>query len=97
MAVGKYSPTVVAAYQNSQTWWKPAGEFDQYDAEGYDSYGYNKADRDRADFHENAYLEGTWVNDNDYEYLTYQDVLDVWGVDENGQPCKRKHARGVNV
>ena len=89
MAVGKYSPTVVAAYQKNQGWWKPAQEFDEYDVNGYDSYGYNKDGRDRADFHENAYLEGTWVNAVDYEYLTYQDVLDVWGIDENGQPSKR--------
>lgn len=87
MAVGKFSPTVVAAYQKNQDWWKPADEFNQYDADGFDSYGYDKNDRDRAGVQEYVYMFGEHVGD-DYLYLEYGRVLDQWGVDENGQPKK---------
>jgi hypothetical protein len=43
MGVGKYSPTVSAAYGADQEWHrKLRPEDDWYDDEGYDSYGYHK-------------------------------------------------------
>ena len=72
MGVGKYSPTVVAAYAADQDWHKKlCPEDDWYDDEGYDSYGYHKdTEKDRAD--------GTW-----WDYVTdnnmYEKAMHAWG------------------
>jgi hypothetical protein len=101
MAVGKYSPTVSAAYAHNQNWWvaveevvtSPIGETftisGQYDAAGYDSYGYDRDEVDRAGVHENDYLSGEYDGD-DYVYDTYERVLREWTVDRTtGQPTRR--------
>lgn len=97
MAVGKYSPTVSAAYQHSQTWWKPKDEISFYDDEGFDSYGYNEQGYDRAGNHENDYLcgeereyvkrDGEW--DSEWFYSLYEDTLEEWTCDKvTGKPVK---------
>lgn len=87
MAVGKYSPTVNAAYANDQTWWLDNGDF--HDKDGYDSYGYNKNGLDRAGNSEEDYLlDGAWIDDEFY-YELYVDVGSEWSIDQNGFPRKR--------
>jgi hypothetical protein len=94
MSVGKYSPTVSAAYGKDQKWWeKNGGATNLFDAEGYDSYGYNVQDLDRAGYTENDYLnDGTWVTVGDTEEYVYQlfdQVYFEWTVGENGRPQRK--------
>lgn len=74
MAVGKYSPTVSAAYGKDQSWhdrnggddaknWADPYDGRDYDKDGYDSYGYNCDDIDRAGNHEDDYLQGRWLRE----------------------------------
>lgn len=91
MAVGKYSPTVSAAYQHSQTWWKPKDDM------SFHSYGYNEQGYDRAGNHENDYLRGEERNylnsddewDTEWSYPLYEDTLEEWTYDKvTGKPVK---------
>lgn len=85
---GKYSPTVSAAYQTDQEWWRryayagiTGDEFVQYDPDGYDSYGYDKNDRDRAGNAEYEYYANTGFSpDQDINHL-YETALDEWTFD----------------
>ncbi len=88
MSVGKYSPTVSAAYANDQKWWnRNGGEdpakvdapptkhfYDDYffDNDGYDSYGYNVEAIDRAGYTEDEYLG---VSEWDQETEEYNHTL----------------------
>ena len=59
MSVGKYSPTVAAAYHDNQGWWDQhcENEGDLYDRDGYDEYGYDEHGRDRAGYLEKLILQ----------------------------------------
>lgn len=79
---GKYSPTVSAAYQVDQEWWRNycksgTEEYPQYDPEGYDSYGYDKDDRDRAGNYEYEYYADNHGDCN----FKYNDALGEWRFD----------------
>lgn len=82
---GKYSPTVSAAYQADQDWFRkfcqlaPHGTvvYSPYDPDGYDSYGYDKNDQDRAGNHESDYYGDNDFGSND----AYDDALNVWSFD----------------
>lgn len=80
MSVGKYSPTVSAAYAKDQKWHdKLQTEETWYDDEGYDSYGYHgKTEKDRAGYTEWDYL-GTYDEDNCY--WLYDNILTDWTFD----------------
>ena len=83
--IGKYSPTVTAAYMSDRNWFNkycvdPSGT---YDPAGYDRYGYDSNDRDRADHFEHEYY------DSDITGL-YGDVQENWGFDGT----KPAHNRG---
>ena len=90
MGVGKYSPTVSAAYARDQKWHdKLCHPLEWYDDEGYDSYGYHKeTDKDRAGYTENEYLGGgEWIDD-EYCHPLYEDVARQWTYD-GVRPVKR--------
>lgn len=70
---GKYSPTVSAAYEADQSWFKEYAY--GYDKEGYDSYGYDKDDIDRAGNREHMYYTNEDLNN------AYEDALRAWGFD----------------
>ena len=79
MGVGKYSPTVSAAYATDQEWHdKLQTEEDWHDDEGYDSYGYHKeTEKDRAGYTECDYLGcGEWI-ENEYCYPLYDAVYKI--------------------
>ena len=96
--VGKYSPTVAAAYAKDQNWWeKNGGESERgdhgffYDVDGYDQYGYDKNEVDRAGHTENEYASDfETLEDGDVVYPIYEHVYFSFGVDENGNPAKIK-------
>lgn len=103
MTVGKYSPTVSAAYGADQKWHEHNGGGDEknwsdpydgrdYDNDGYDSYGYDCDNVDRAGNHEDDYMEGEWLNEGGsdvYVYVLYETVSFEWSVtDEQGLPKK---------
>jgi len=86
MSVGKYSPTVSAAYHKDQDWWKRNGGENPanisikkgehalyfYDRDGYDSYGYNVAGIDRAGHTECEYLTtAEWLNEGGSDVYVY--------------------------
>ena len=78
MGIGKYSPTVSAAYSVDQDWHKRHSAPDQwYDRDGYDSYGYNSSGLDRAGYSEFDYLD----NSTDDEYDLYYEVYQAWSFD----------------
>jgi hypothetical protein len=80
--IGKYSPTVSAAYRKDQKWFeKNATPHDYlFDEDGYDSYGYNIDDIDRAGITEHSYYN---------EYDLYRKVEMEWGYDEvNHKPLR---------
>ena len=86
---GKYSPTVSAAYQADQEWFRNycfheinSSEYAQYDPEGYDSYGYDKNDVDRAgnQEHEYYYNDAPVTEDDDYNFA-YDEASSAWGFD----------------
>lgn len=79
MAVGKYSPTVSAAYMKNQDWHKPVDG--DYDAEGFDSYGYNKDDVDRAGNHELDYIQSVEDYGDEICYPLYERTYAEWGYD----------------
>jgi hypothetical protein len=95
MAIGKYSPTVSAAYAKNQNWWKPATPNGLYDADGFDSYGYNHEGYDRAAVHEDEYSFGVEVGD-EYIYDTYEIVLENWTVGADGQPVHKSDLSRVS-
>lgn len=90
---GKYSPTVSAAYQADQDWFRkfcelaPFGDqvYSPYDPEGFDSYGYDKNDTDRAGNQEHVYYA-----DDEYGLnCWYDSALRNWGFDGK-KPVKLK-------
>ncbi len=94
MSVGKYSPTVSAAYANDQEWWDNNGGNDMakiiflYDDDGYDSYGYNSEGVDRAGYTEDEYLGVTeWdPKTEEHNHTLYDMVYDQWVANESGFP-----------
>lgn len=91
MGVGKYSPTVSAAYGADQEWHrKLRTEETCCDDEGYDSYGYHELTGfDRAGNTEWDYLstfemDGIYVN-----HVLYTEVEDQWTFD-GVRPVRRK-------
>lgn len=81
---GKYSPTVSAAYQATQTWFKEYSDFDNkpdawsiYDPEGFDMYGYDENEVDRAGNQEHVYYESDEFGENWF----YNQALATWGFD----------------
>lgn len=83
MGVGKYSPTVIAAYSADQDWHdKLCKDGEWIDVDGFDSYGYHfQTLKDRAGYSESDYLEnGEWVDDA-YQYPLYDEVYYSWGFD----------------
>ncbi len=101
MSIGKYSPTVSAAYHADQDWWKRNGGEDPanqdkpshvffFDRGGYDSYGYNKDEIDRAGNTEMDYLNDVTYDDDGIPKCPLYDNADLdWGVDKNGFPARR--------
>jgi hypothetical protein len=91
MGVGKYSPTVSAAYGADQEWHRKLLVNDeQYDDEGYDRYGYNwPEEKDRAGNTEWDYLSTFETNGNDFCYSLYEWVLGDWTFD-GVRPVERK-------
>ncbi len=83
MGVGKYSPTVCAAYGADQEWHrKLRTEETCCDDEGYDSYGYHELTGfDRAGNTEWDYLSTFETNGNDFCYSLYEWVLGDWTFD----------------
>ena len=84
MGVGKYSPTVSAAYARDQKWHnKLCQPLEWHDDEGYDSYGYHmETDKDRAGYTENEYLGGgEWIDGMEYRNSLYENVMDDWTYD----------------
>ena len=46
-----FSPTVVNAYKNVQSWFTKNSQYTEVDSEGYDAYGYHiETKKDRAGF-----------------------------------------------
>ena len=99
MSIGKYSPTMSAAYANDQKWWEKNGgenpaNLDKpssvyfYDKDGYDSYGYNAEGIDRAGYTEDEYLGVVeWDPETEeYDHTLYDLVYDQWIVNEDGFP-----------
>lgn len=101
MSVGKYSPTVSAAYAKDQDWWKRNGGEDPankdreyavyfYDRDGYDSYGYNIIDVDRAGHTEYDYLTtAEWQDEGGsdvYVHTLYDEVSRDWTINDEGFP-----------
>jgi hypothetical protein len=93
MSVGKYSPTVTAAYMADRDWWEKngGGEGDDcnYDVDGYDRYGYNAEDVDRSGHTELDYLSSyvDALRNGDDEYPSdgaglishlAEDILSEW-------------------
>lgn len=90
MSVGKYSPTVSAAYRANQNWFELncplVPRCPLYDVDGYDSYGYDKNDVDRAGYREEDYLAAEEI-DGVFVHTLYEQVLSDWGYDaENAKP-----------
>jgi len=82
MAVGKYSPTVVAAYAADQHWWvRHQGRDEFFDADGYDRYGYDENDIDRAGNHEDAYADEVMFFDGACIHYLYQETQQEWDFD----------------
>ena len=84
MSVGKYSPTVSAAYAADQKWHdKLCAENEQYDDEGYDRYGYNwPEEKDRAGHTEWDYLSTFESEEDGYFYYSLYDHIDnEWTFD----------------
>lgn len=80
MGVGKYSPTVSAAYSVDQEWHKRHSDTDQwYDRDGYDSYGYNSSGVDRAGYSEFDYMINSTDDLNDQDL--YYEVYVAWSFD----------------
>lgn len=102
MSVGKYSPTVSAAYANDQKWWernggenpsnlgKPSNVY-FYDRDGYDSYGYDVSEIDRAGYTEMEYLGvSEWDPETqEHNHTLYDLVYDQWIVNEDGFPKEK--------
>jgi hypothetical protein len=87
MAVGKYSPTVQAAYMADQSWWDKLPKSDPvglYDEDGYDSYGYDKNDVDRAGNNEFDYICGEDIA-GEWVHVRYEMTLNEWGF-KDGKP-----------
>lgn len=74
--LGKYSPTVSAAYSRDQKWFekyavpKNPDDFAGYELEGYDSYDADGVDRAKVE--EFAYAGSPYL---------YEDVLEDWDFD----------------
>jgi hypothetical protein len=87
---GKYSPTINAAYQADQEWFRNyqakmsngVHMYCNYDPEGFDSYGYNNDDVDRAGNEEHEYYsnDGDYDLDEDYNNA-YDAASGAWGFD----------------
>lgn len=71
--IGKYSPTVSAAYSADQLWFYSYCGDDIYDVDGYNSYGYNTNDVDRAGIKEDTYAQE--------DERIYDRVWRSWGYD----------------
>ena len=95
--IGKYSPTVCAAYSNNQDWWRKNGGEDPsneakpfdiygYDRDGYDSYGYDKDNVDRADNHEDDYPKAGVYDDGNSTCDLFELAYSKWGIDQHGFP-----------
>jgi hypothetical protein len=85
MGVGKYSPTVTAAYAADQDWHdKLCDDGEWIDRDGYDSYGYHRdSGKDRAGYTELDYMaSGQWDDDlSDFVYPLDDDVSRDWTFD----------------
>lgn len=95
MSVGKYSPTVSAAYAKDQDWWERNGGEDPankgneeyfFDRDGYDSYGYDSLGKDRAGNSEDEYLLTSEWQGDELVYTLFDDIGSRWGVGENDFP-----------
>jgi hypothetical protein len=91
MSVGKYSPTITAAYHKDQDWFKKnGGDIAQFDNDGYNMYGYNRTGKDRAGYEAVDYL---LAYDTEYDiYDLYEAVDSEWTVGEDGRP---KQVEGI--
>jgi hypothetical protein len=91
MSVGKYSPTVSAAYAADRDWHRKLCKGDWVDDEGYDSYGYHKhTDKDRAGWSELDYLSTFEYEVAEYfSHSLYEHVGTEWTFD-GVRPVKRK-------
>ncbi len=96
--LGKYSPTVNAAYDAGQNWYDIYSGtsrqdienewYNQYDPEGYDEYGYNEKGIDRAGNHEYSYSSVCECCGQVKDSL-YFSVLSDWGFD-GVKPVRRE-------
>jgi hypothetical protein len=98
--LGKYSPTIHAAYDANQNWYEyyagvdEYGGENQYDPEGFDFYGYNKEGFDREGHHEDQYAFSGKIcpccgnNSKDNETL-YHNTSILWGFD-GVKPVRRE-------
>lgn len=96
--IGKYSPTVSAAYDKDQDWFEKIAGDKMFDPDGYDIYGYNRDGIDRARVHELEYsgrdddgdfymmIEGAWGFDGTRPIPVADDA--VVGIKEHCQNCK---------
>jgi hypothetical protein len=91
MGVGKYSPTVTAAYQTQSDWHRKLQTEDSwYDDEGYDSYGYHKdTELDRAGYTEWDYLADCKCIGNHTIAELLESVYEEWTFD-GVRPVERK-------
>ena len=100
--LGKYSPTINAAYNANQDWYERYAGVDeyggenQYDPEGFDFYGYNKEGFDRAGNHEDQYafsgcgkVCSCCGNANTDNETLYYNILYLWGFD-GVKPVRKK-------
>lgn len=69
MSIGKYSPTIVNTYNDSDY-----GD-DGYDQEGYDMYGYNSDGYDRAGHTEDEYLLTSKHIGDELVYTLFEEIL----------------------
>jgi hypothetical protein len=90
--LGKYSPTVSAAYQTDQEWHdRLTVDGSQYDPDGFDSYGYNEDGFDRAGNHEDDYMNGRptdWNEDVREGEALYNEAYNAWTFDGT-RPVRR--------
>jgi hypothetical protein len=94
MGVGKYSPTVSAAYARDQEWHRKLQTAeDWHDDEGYDSYGYHRdTELDRAGFSEWDYMSTFETDGNEFYHSLYDHIINEWTFD-GVRPIKRADLR----
>ena len=75
-----FSPTVVNAYKNFQSWFTKNSQYTEVDSEGYDAYGYHiETKKDRAGFTREQYQNNAEYFENaGYFSILFEKICKQW-------------------